>query len=35
MKDELLSELAVEEFEKDNDANFHVDFVYAMANIRA
>jgi hypothetical protein len=35
VKDELPRELAVEEFEKDNDANFHVDFVYAMANIRA
>ncbi len=27
--------LAVEEFEKDNDENFHIDFIHAMANVRA
>ena len=27
--------LDVEEFEKDNDDNFHIDFIYAMANVRA
>ena len=27
--------LKVEEFEKDVDENFHIDFIYAMANIRA
>ncbi len=27
--------LKVEEFEKDNDENFHIDFIHAMANIRA
>jgi hypothetical protein len=27
--------MEVEEFEKDNDENFHIDFIYAMANIRA
>lgn len=25
----------MEEFEKDNDNNFHVDFIHAMANVRA
>ena len=24
-----------EEFEKDNDSNFHIDFIYSSANIRA
>ena len=28
-------QLKVEEFEKDVDENFHVDFIHAMANIRA
>lgn len=27
--------LSVEEFEKDNDDNFHIDFIHAMANVRA
>ena len=27
--------LKVEEFEKDNDQNSHIDFIFAMANIRA
>jgi len=27
--------LQVEEFEKDNDENFHVDFIQAMTNVRA
>ena len=27
--------LQVEEFEKDNDENFHIDFIHAMANVRA
>ena len=27
--------MKVEEFEKDVDDNFHVDFIYSMANIRA
>lgn len=31
----LCSQLVVEEFEKDQDDNYHVDFMYAMANIRA
>ena len=25
----------VQEFEKDNDQNFHIDFIHAMANVRA
>ena len=25
----------MEEFEKDNDSNYHIDFIYSMANIRA
>jgi hypothetical protein len=24
-----------EEFEKDNDANYHIDFIYSMSNCRA
>jgi len=24
-----------EEFEKDNDQNFHIDFIYSMANCRS
>lgn len=24
-----------EEFEKDNDANFHIDFIYSLGNLRA
>ena len=31
----LCSQLVVEEFEKDQDGNHHVDFMYAMANVRA
>jgi len=27
--------MQVQEFEKDVDSNYHVDFIYAMANIRA
>lgn len=27
--------LQAELFEKDNDANFHIDFIYAMANCRS
>lgn len=27
--------ISAEEFEKDNDANFHIDFMYTMGNIRA
>jgi hypothetical protein len=27
--------LSVEEFEKDDDANFHIDFIHAAANLRA
>jgi len=27
--------MVVEEFEKDNDDNFHVDFIHALANVRA
>ena len=27
--------LNVEEFEKDDDKNFHIDFIYAAANVRA
>lgn len=36
-KDEKYEDLVVkpEEFEKDNDANFHIDLIYAMANCRA
>jgi len=29
------AELKVEEFEKDEDENFHIDLIYSMANIRA
>lgn len=28
-------EVVAEEFEKDNDQNGHIDFIYAMANLRA
>lgn len=27
--------LEVEEFEKDNDDNFHIDFIHSLANVRA
>lgn len=27
--------MGVEEFEKDKDDNYHIDFIYSMANIRA
>lgn len=27
--------MQVEEFEKDNDANYHIDFIYAISNLRA
>ena len=27
--------MQVEEFEKDDDSNFHIDFIYALANMRA
>ena len=27
--------MQVEEFEKDNDSNFHVDLIHALANVRA
>ena len=27
--------MSVEEFEKDNDQNFHIDFIYACTNVRA
>ena len=27
--------IAAEEFEKDNDKNYHIDFIYAMANCRS
>ena len=27
--------LIVEEFEKDNDANYHIDFIHALTNVRA
>jgi len=30
-----MPQLGVEEFEKDEDSNFHVDFIYAAANVRA
>ena len=30
-----LQPLSVEEFEKDNDNNFHVYFIHALANVRA
>lgn len=32
---EILSGLQVEEFEKDDDKNFHVDFITSAANLRA
>jgi len=32
---ELNYKMSVEEFEKDQDDNYHVDFIYAMANLRA
>jgi hypothetical protein len=35
VKTENKKEFKVEEFEKDVDENFHIDFIYAMANIRA
>ncbi len=27
--------MKVEEFEKDEDENFHVDFIFSLANLRA
>jgi len=27
--------LGVEEFEKDDDSNFHIDFIHAAANLRS
>lgn len=27
--------MKVEEFEKDDDSNGHIDFIYSMANLRA
>jgi|LauGreDrversion4_2_1035121.scaffolds.fasta_scaffold621831_2 hypothetical protein len=35
MRAEETKALTVEEFEKDNDENFHVDFIHAFANVRA
>lgn len=35
VKSETISQLKVEEFEKDDDRNFHVDFIYSCANVRA
>ena len=35
MHSEAIGQLKVEEFEKDDDQNFHVDFIHACANIRA
>lgn len=35
LRDDKLSQLTVEEFEKDNDENFHIDFIHALANVRA
>jgi len=28
-------ELKIQEFEKDEDQNFHVDFIWALSNLRA
>lgn len=33
-KEKNLLELNAEEFEKDNDANYHIDVIYALANLR-
>ena len=35
LKQDKKLKLTVEEFEKDKDDNFHIDFIYAMANVRA
>lgn len=35
LRDDKMSQLTVEEFEKDNDQNFHIDFIHALANVRA
>lgn len=35
MLSETIAHLKVEEFEKDDDQNFHVDFIHACANVRA
>jgi len=35
VKREDMPVLGVEEFEKDNDANYHIDFIHAAANLRA
>lgn len=35
LRDDKVSQLTVEEFEKDNDENFHIDFIHALANVRA
>jgi len=34
-KDLVKKELIGEEFEKDNDANYHIDIIYSMSNLRA
>ena len=35
LRDDKVSQLTVEEFEKDKDENFHIDFIHALANVRA
>ena len=35
MLSETIAHLKVEEFEKDDDQNFHIDFIHACANVRA
>jgi len=35
VQSEKVPQLQVEEFEKDEDTNYHIDFIYAAANVRA
>ena len=35
VKSDAIGQLKVEEFEKDDDKNFHVDFIFSCANVRA
>lgn len=35
VQNDQMPQLKVEEFEKDEDTNYHIDFIYAAANVRA
>ena len=34
-KDLKAESLVPQDFEKDNDANYHIDYIYSIANVRA